>query len=78
MKDEFRKIEGDHGLMPCPFCGHKAELWEIDRGDDFVKVAMCTNTDDNNQGEDCPMYMPSHGFEKATKREAIAQWNKRA
>lgn len=77
-KSEFTKIEGNHSLKPCPFCGHDAELWdhEISEGI-FVKVAMCTNSGDGFGYQNCPMYMPNEGFYKSTKREAITIWNTR-
>jgi hypothetical protein len=76
-KEEFTKIEGwDATLEPCPFCGSKAELWERQTGDHvFQKVACCTKGDD---GDECPMYLPSEGFYKSTKIEARNIWNMRA
>ena len=78
-KDEFRKIDGVHKLLTCPFCGFPAELWEHDMGGGlFVKAAMCSNDGDSSGGQECPMYMPNAGFYKATKAEAIKAWNQRA
>lgn len=78
MKQEFTKIEGNHGLEPCPFCGFPAELWEHNRGSGvFLKVAMCSNNGDGSGDQDCPMFMSNEGFFKATKREAIQIWNTR-
>lgn len=79
-KDIYQKVEGfDHKLKPCPFCGHHAELWDLQRSEKvFVKVAMCSNNGEGFGDDDCPMYMPNEGFYKARKREAIEVWNTRS
>jgi hypothetical protein len=82
MRELYKKITGYDGeLKPCPFCGEHAELWEFSPSDElFQKVAMCSNSSDENAEppiEGCPMYMSTPGFHKGTKREAISAWNKR-
>lgn len=79
-KEDFKKIEGyDATLEPCPFCGSPAELWEITHTKETAnKFGACTNAGDEiNDDEGCPMYMPNDGFYKATKVEAVNEWNKR-
>jgi Lar family restriction alleviation protein len=51
-------------LLPCPFCGSKAELKETDLGG---YILWCTNYD---------CYV--HGMHSHNKDEVIAAWNKRA
>lgn len=77
-KELYHKIDGyDDQLHNCPFCGSKAELWEYSiSGDYFQKVAVCSKSEDDDT-EECPMYMPPDGFYKATKKEAIEVWNTR-
>ena len=79
MKEEYTHINGwGSTLEPCPFCGHPAELWEHTvNGDQYQKVAMCSNPGDEDTADGCPMIMPPEGFYKATKREAINVWNAR-
>lgn len=65
-------------LLPCPFCGSEASLDEHCDGEGNVsKVVSCTNGGDLGESDECVMYFPSRVAYKATKREAIAVWNKR-
>ena len=79
---EYKQIPVPHGyeLLPCPFCGSPAELSEYSDGSGYVsKLVACTNGGDMPDSEDeCLMYLPSSVAYKATKREAIEIWNKRA
>lgn len=72
---EYRRIDGhDDELLPCPFCGAAAELWEYRESESessFTKVATCGDSE-------CDMYMSNRDFHKATKREAIKAWNRRS
>jgi hypothetical protein len=66
-------------LKLCPFCGSAAELYDVT--DDFSssKVVTCTHAGDlPDSTDECPMYLPSSASYKATKKEAIEIWNKRA
>jgi hypothetical protein len=58
-------------LLPCPFCGHEAQMWQYEVNGNYLKGACCSN-------EDCPLDNPGRSFEAATKREARCLWNKRA
>jgi Lar family restriction alleviation protein len=71
--DEYTKIEGfDDQLLPCPFCGSSAELWQRKEGaGNFSKAVTCGDNE-------CEMYMSTNEFHKATKKQAIAAWNRRA
>jgi hypothetical protein len=80
-REMYRKAKSlNIKILPCPFCGSESELWEYSPNDDHhQKVVMCSNAGDDEDQEDegCPMYMPPEGFYMATKREAVAIWNKR-
>ena len=82
-RDMYRRIEGwDATLEPCPFCGSPAEMWEYEPSPNhYQKVVMCSNNGEAEEYEgerlECPMYMPSDGFYKATKNEARNIWNTR-
>ncbi len=82
-REMYRKIQGwDATLERCPFCGSKAELWECEPTPNyFQKVVMCSNDGGHEEYEgerlECPMYMPSGGFYKATKIDARNVWNQR-
>jgi len=56
-------------LLPCPFCGGPASIEESDLLGDIRKSAGCGT-------EDCQGYQSTLTF--ATRREAIAAWNRRA
>jgi hypothetical protein len=56
-------------LLPCPFCGGKADIELIENGIETRKVAGC-NT------KFCQGYQSAHAF--ATYKEAAAAWNRRA
>lgn len=80
MSGEFKPIPVPAGyeLLPCPFCGAPGELNEYIELGATNKLASCSNGGDGDQIEECVMYLPSNVAYKATKREAIAVWNKRA
>lgn len=67
----YNKIHCDR-IKPCPFCGAAADIYDYKFSETsfFKKVVCCSN-------EDCPMDMPSEGFYRPTKREALAEWNRR-
>jgi hypothetical protein len=74
--DRDRKVEGDHGLLPCRFCGCPAELWQRwEVGDIWYSYGACTNLEDVD-GEPCTFHLPDDvGFYKPRKVEAIRHWN---
>lgn len=80
MNEMYTKILNAGELRPCPFCGHRADLWEYSPNKEtFQKVVMCSNGGDEDEDvEPCPMYMPPEGFYKARKSEAEAIWNHRS
>lgn len=80
MSGEFKPIPVPTGftLLPCPFCGAPGELNEYTELGSSSKMASCSNAGDGELAEECVMYLPSSVAYKATKREAIAVWNKRA
>ena len=75
-REEFKKIETNSNLTPCPLCGSTAELWERDQGGHFQKAVMCSRAGDDDE-DDCMLYLPPEPFYSATKREAIEYWEGR-
>ena len=70
--EDCKRLEVSEGeLLPCPFCGGEAQLWQYKVSENYLKAACCSS-------EDCPMENPGGSFEAQTKREACALWNKRA
>lgn len=71
-------------LKPCPFCGYPAELnqYTIDCGYDrqYIRVLVCcTNSGkDSEDKEECPLYIPAHGFYQRSIEDAICAWNRRS
>lgn len=72
-------------VAACPVCGDRPSLWQfIEKGSTASKVVMCNNGAELWEGqgglasEGCLLYMPPQDFYRATKREAIAHWNRYA
>lgn len=75
---DFRTIETNEELLPCPFCGSEAELVEFKVGPDwFRKLVCCTNHGGFDGHNECQLYLPSTAAYRSTKREAIDCWNTR-
>lgn len=75
---DINPIACDLKLKPCHICGSAPEMQEIYKGNkNYSKVVCCSNGSEDGF-EDCPLFMPLAGFEKATMREAAEIWNKRA
>lgn len=82
-KADFVKLETNEPMLPCSTCGHPAELWELHSpvNGAAIKSAMCSNSGEEDDGHEvfdaCPFYLPPTSFYAATKREAVAFWNRR-
>lgn len=74
--NDFRQLPTPTGLNECPGCGSTPELWERHCGDYYHKVVACPNNGKKDPDFQCPFYYPPECFYKATKREAIAYWQK--
>lgn len=70
----YKKINEQH-VLPCPFCGGRACVFDYADGgvygDDFRWVACCEN-------EDCRGSLPPKGYGVAKEEWAVEIWNKRA
>jgi len=79
-KELYHKLKVPSGvtLPECPFCGSDLELWEYCPEENYAtKVVCCSNSgDEENEIYECPLYMPSEGFYKSTKRDAIAVYRR--
>lgn len=72
--DRYRKVATTATIHTCAFCGSRAELWQRREYDDvWSSAVMCSNLDD----DPCPLRLPPEEFHHATKREALAYWNRR-
>lgn len=75
--DDFLKLTAPSDLNPCPVCGSPPELWQRKHEDQFHKVVACPNIDRKETvGYECPLYFPPECYYKATRREAVAYWQK--
>lgn len=74
--DDYHKLTTPNGLNPCPVCGSVAELWQRKHEDQFHKVIACPNNGRKDSDYQCPLYFPPEGYYHATRREAIAYWQK--
>lgn len=69
---KYTEITCDN-VKPCPFCGSHAYLNDYEQPEGYHrKVVIC-----GSMTLQCPMEMPTNGFYRATKREALEIWNTR-
>lgn len=75
--EDYQRLGQPPRLNPCPSCGIMPELWEFKNGEQYHKFVCCPTTGKGKGGEyQCPFYFPPDCFYKATKKEAIAFWQK--
>lgn len=74
--DDYLKLTTPTGLNPCPVCGSPAEMWQRKHEDQFHKVIVCPNNGKKDSDYQCPCYFPPECYYHATRREAVAYWQK--
>jgi hypothetical protein len=79
--DSFEEIplRKNESLLPCPFCGSAAKLYDYRNfHGDHKKVVCCSNGGEFGETDECVLAMPSIAAYRDTKAEAKAIWNTRA
>lgn len=80
--DDYKQLDCDLPLQPCPCCGGKGQLWQysVSPTAPTAKVVMCDNGErigpqDGAVYEGCPLYMPNQNHYRETMRDAARYWN---
>lgn len=66
-------------LLPCPFCGRKANVysWWSAR-DECGKAFVCCSKESYTNGYECAVIHIERINESVARKDAIASWNRRA
>lgn len=74
--DDYVLLTTPAGLNPCPICDSPVQLWQRKHEDQYHKVVACPNNGKKDSDYQCPCYFPPECYYHATRREAVAYWQK--